>query len=277
MAMRRASSSGGGAHRERQQPQARLADHAMSPIGAGCGPQRRMGTLDGLGQHPPPRHLPVVAVPTRSRRRSWRRRSSPAPRATWPGSRWGGSRIPRAQPASPTGPVPQLHPPVRQEVQHCDRLGGAHRVVVGLGHEPHPVAEPQVLGDRGQMSVEDFGIGAVRELLQEVVLPRSTPNGSRPCRPGGLARRPPGRPACSLRSRPGSGHRDLIEHGELHGCSPSRQCGLVTPPRAAALCFPLLFAALTGRSGHGLARRFENIFMFRCLSARPLGWSWACA
>ena len=41
-------------------------------------------------------------------------------------------------------------------------------------------------------------------------------------------------------------------------------------PRGTALCLPLLFAALTGRSGHGLAQRLAKSPDSR-LSARPLG------
>ena len=209
---------GGRAHRERQQPQARLTDHAMSPVGAGCGPQRRMGLLDGLGQHPPPGHLPVAAVPL-----------------DLVGGHGGDGHLQRLAPHGPglagmdaesleLGPGrrpagAQLDPPVRQQVEHCDRLGGAHRVVVGLGHEPHPVAQPQVLGDRGQMAVEDLGVGAVRELLQEVVLHGPHRMETHPvAQPDLLDHLLVGLLLAAV--RPGSGHRDLVEHGEFHGCCP---------------------------------------------------------
>ena len=39
----------------------------------------------------------------------------------------------------------------------------------------------------------------------------------------------------------------------------------------AAVSLPLLFASLTGRSGHGLARRLMTILMYRFGPARPLG------
>ena len=44
--------------------------------------------------------------------------------------------------------------------------------------------------------------------------------------------------------------------------------GQALPFRDAALCSPLLFAALTGRSGHGLARASRNP---RWIAAYPLG------
>ena len=43
------------------------------------------------------------------------------------------------------------------------------------------------------------------------------------------------------------------------------------PCRDAALCFPLLFAALTGRSGHGLARR-PRAFLTVMLPIRSASW-----
>ena len=42
------------------------------------------------------------------------------------------------------------------------------------------------------------------------------------------------------------------------------------PRRGAGLCFPLLFAALTGRSGHGLAERLAKTLTNCRLPARPL-------
>ena len=62
----------------------------------------------------------------------------------------------------------------------------------------------------------------------------------------------------------------LPEAGEQtdSGIRASADCHLAS--RLTVLCFPLLFAALTGRSGHGLAQRVVTV-AHRCqLSARPL-------
>ena len=67
-------------------------------------------------------------------------------------------------------PVPKSTRPFGDQVEHGGRLGRAHRVVVGLGHEPHAVAEPDALGLRGDRAVEHLGVRAVRVLLEEVVL-----------------------------------------------------------------------------------------------------------
>ena len=45
-------------------------------------------------------------------------------------------------------------------------------MVVRLGQQAHAVADAQVLGDCRDVSVEHFGIRAVRVLVEEVVLDR---------------------------------------------------------------------------------------------------------
>ena len=69
-------------------------------------------------------------------------------------------------------PVPRSTRPVREQVEHGHRLRRPHRMVVGLGHQAHAVAEPDALGPRRDGAVEHLGIRAVRVLLEEVVLDR---------------------------------------------------------------------------------------------------------
>jgi hypothetical protein len=66
----------------------------------------------------------------------------------------------------------ELDAPVGEQVEHRDRLRGTHRVVVGPRQQAHAVAEPQLRGLGGDVPVQDLGIRAVRELLEEVVLHR---------------------------------------------------------------------------------------------------------
>ena len=110
----------------------------------------------------------------------------------------------------------EVDPPVGDEVEHGDRLGGAHRVVVRLRHEPHAEAEPHPLGLRGDGAVEHLGVRAVRVLLEEVVLhgPERVPAvafaGHRL-----LDRVLVGEALGVGTPRPGDG--DLVEQGEAHG------------------------------------------------------------
>ena len=84
-------------------------------------------------------------------------------------SRAGRCRSPRARPRRRAAGA-EVDAAVGDEVEHGDRLGRAHRVVVRLRHEPHAVAEPHALGLRGDGAVEHLGVRAVRVLLEEVVL-----------------------------------------------------------------------------------------------------------
>ena len=110
----------------------------------------------------------------------------------------------------------EVDPAVGDEVEHGDRLGRAHRVVVRLRHEPHAEAEPHPLGLRGDGAVEHLGVGAVRVLLEEVVLhrPERVPAvafaGQRL-----LDRVLVGEAFGVGTPRPGDG--DLVEQGEAHG------------------------------------------------------------
>ena len=66
----------------------------------------------------------------------------------------------------------EVDPAVREQVEHRGRLGRAHGMVVGARAEAHAVANANVLGARGDCTVEHLGIRAVRVLLEEVVLHR---------------------------------------------------------------------------------------------------------
>ena len=115
-------------------------------------------------------------------------------------------------------PVPEVDPAVREQVEHGHRLGRAHRMVVGLGHEADAVAQADALGPRRDGAVEHLGIGAVRVLLQEVVLHR--PEGVPPEAVAGhrLLERVVVGDQLAV-GRPRVGHGDLVEQGELHGVS----------------------------------------------------------
>ena len=103
----------------------------------------------------------------------------------------GRCRSPRARAGSTSGRC-RSRPGRREiEVEHRDRLGRADRVVVGLGHEAHAVAEPHALGPRGDRAVEHLGVRAVRELRRGSGARRSRTHPSRSAR-----RRPPAR-ACA--------------------------------------------------------------------------------
>ena len=115
------------------------------------------------------------------------------------------------------GRAPGAHvdPTLGQEVEHRHRLRRAHRVVVGPGHEADAVAEPDVLGPRGDGAVEDLGVRAVRVLLQEVVLdgPEGVP-AVLVAGDGLLQRVLVGDELAVLLPRTGDG--DLVEQRELH-------------------------------------------------------------
>ena len=119
-------------------------------------------------------------------------------------------------------PVPTSTRPPEMQVEHGDRLGGAHRVVVGLGHEAHAVAEADALGQGGDGAVEHLGVRAVAVLLEEVVLdgPERVP--APPLAGHRLLDRVAGRRAARCRV-PRPGDRDLVEQGEAHRVPPSTQ------------------------------------------------------
>ena len=81
---------------------------------------------------------------------------------------------PEALELGPGGGAAGAHvdPALGEQVEDRHRLGRAHRVVVGLGHQAHAVAEADVLGAGRDGAVEDLGVRAVGVLLQEVVLDR---------------------------------------------------------------------------------------------------------
>ena len=109
-----------------------------------------------------------------------------------------------------------IDPAVGDEVEHGHRLGGAHRVVVGLRHQADTEAEAHPLRLRGDGAVEHLGVRAVRVLLEEVVLhrPERIPavafTGQR------LLDRVLVREALGV-GTPRSGDGDLVEQGEAHG------------------------------------------------------------
>ena len=108
-----------------------------------------------------------------------------------------------------------LDPTVGDEVERGHRLGGAHRVVVGLGEQAHAVADAEVLRDRRDVPVEHLGVRAVRVLVEEVVL--DGPEGVEPhlVAEAHLLDGLPVRAVLAV-ARPRLGHRDLVEHRELH-------------------------------------------------------------
>src|SRR5262249_30104765 len=130
----------------------------------------------------------------------------------------------------------EVDAPVGDQVEHRDRLGGAHGVVVRLRHQAHAVAEAHVRGAGRDRAVEHLGVGAVRVLLEEVVL-----DGPEGVEAGLLA-------GDRLRERvlvgevlavgtPGTGDGDLVEEGEPHvehvpAAAPPAGNG--DPPRPAA-------------------------------------------
>ena len=101
----------------------------------------------------------------------------------------------------------ELDAAVGDEVEHRDRLGGADRVVVRLGQQPHAVADADVLGARRDRAVEHLGVRAVRVLLEEVVLDGPERVEARLARRAPPARSCSCRPACSLSGVPGPGAR----------------------------------------------------------------------
>jgi hypothetical protein len=123
---------------------------------------------------------------------------------------------PRRRPAGA-----EVDSPVRKQVEHCDRLGRPHWMVVGPRHESDAVAQPHALGAARDGAVEHLGVGAVRVLLEEVVLHRPEGMESRPLRRDRLLEGVLVRLVLAVRA-PGTGHRDLVEQGEPHAGASSR-------------------------------------------------------
>ena len=200
---------------ERAQPDAVAPDLAVAVGAARRAPQRRMRLLQRLGLHAPrPAHVPVLAVGlvvlVRPRADDVLERLRPH-----------GARVVRidVEPLDlgpgrrPTGP--ELDPAVGDEVEHRRRLRAADRVVVRLGEQAHAVAEAHRGSLRRDRAVEHLGVGAVRVLLEEVVL--DGPEGMEPglLTEDGLLERVLVR-GVLLAVREGLRHRDLVEQRELH-------------------------------------------------------------
>src|SRR5207249_7121395 len=114
----------------------------------------------------------------------------------------------------------ELDAPVAEQVEDRRRLRGAHGVVVRLRHQPHAVADPQVLGLGRDGAIEDLGVRAVRVLLEEVVLHRPEAVEPDPVAEHRLLERVLVGPVlASVRPRPGD--RDLVEQREPHAHAPS--------------------------------------------------------
>ena len=223
MSILRLTSAGGRPTANEHRPRPRSPTWAwpsslvVAPHSGGCGFCQR------LGLHPAPGHLPELAGelvllvgPA----------AHDVPMASCHMRRLSAGSMPKPSSSARVAerPVPEVDPAVREQVEHGHRLGGAHRVVVGLGHEAHAVAEADALGPRRDGAVEHLGVRAVRVLLQEVVLDR-----------------PEGVPAEAVaRDRllqgvlvgdelavglPGAGDGDLVEQRELHGVGSPRTDG----------------------------------------------------
>src|SRR5205807_499121 len=95
------------------------------------------------------------------------------------------------------------------------RLGRAHGVVVGLGHQAHSVADANPIGAGGDGPVEDLGVRAVGELGEKVVLdrPHRVP-AEAVCGDRLLEGVLIGAPLAAL--VPGTSDWDLVEKGEPH-------------------------------------------------------------
>ncbi len=110
---------------------------------------------------------------------------------------------------------PELEPTVGDQIDDRGGLGGADRVVVGVGQQAHAVADAH----RGRLgrdrAVERVGRGAMGVLVEEVVLdgPERTEPGLLPvdCLGDGVLVRD----VITVRT-PRPGHRDLVEQREIH-------------------------------------------------------------
>ena len=70
-------------------------------------------------------------------------------------------------------PVPNSTRPLRDEVERRDRLSAVRTGwLYGFGQQADAVADAQVLGHRRDVAVQHLGVGAVRVLVEEVVLDR---------------------------------------------------------------------------------------------------------
>ena len=210
------------ADRERAQPEAELADLPVPVVGAGGAPDRRVRLLDRL------RAARAAAASTSARPRTRRCRwSSSRRRGRWPPATCRASSAGIDAEALELGAGgratgAEVDAAVGDEVEHGHRLGRAHRVVVRLGHQPHAEAEAHPLGLGGDGAVEHLRVGAVRVLLEEVVLhrPERVPAvlfaGQR------LLDRVLVGEAFGV-GTPRSGDGDLVEQGEAHGARCSRK------------------------------------------------------
>ena len=194
MSILRLTSDGRQADGERAQAQAEVAHLGVALVAGGGAPQGRVRLLPRLGLHPAPGHLPVLALELVLL-------VGPAAHDVADGLLPHLSALGRvdaeALELGPGGRPAGAHvdPSLREQVEHGHRLRRPHRMVVGLGHEAHAVAEADALGARRDGAVEHLGVRAVRVLLQEVVLdgPEGVPAVA-------VARRWPAR-ACSGRPR----------------------------------------------------------------------------
>lgn len=67
---------------------------------------------------------------------------------------------------------PTFQPSAAQDIQGGDALGHADRMVVGLGQQNGAMSEPDLLGALAGRREHQFRRGAVRQLLQSVMLDR---------------------------------------------------------------------------------------------------------
>ena len=212
-------------------------------------PDRRVRVLERLRQHAPARHRPVGAVervlvvgpaaddvlerllPHRAR----------VLRVDAEALELGARR--RAAGA-------ELDAPVGEQVEHRDRLRGAHRVVVRPRQQAHAVAEPQPRRLGGDVPVEDLGVRAVRELLEEVVLDRPQAVEARLLAEHGLLDDVLVRLVLAV-AAPRPRDRDLVEQCQLHRRPSSfggTPCASMLAPRLRPLAQSL--AQRIVRQGH---------------------------
>src|SRR3954454_14438862 len=113
----------------------------------------------------------------------------------------------------PTGA--EFEPAVGDEVDDGCGLRGAHRVVVRVGEEPDAVADAHGGGARRDRAVERIRRGAVRVLVEEVVLDGPERPEARGLAGHRLLDRVPVRDVVAV-GTPRLGDGDLVEEGEVH-------------------------------------------------------------
>jgi hypothetical protein len=116
-------------------------------------------------------------------------------------------------------PGAELDPAVGDQVEDGHRLGRADGVVVRPGQQPHAVADADVLRAGGDGAVQHLGVGAVRVLLEEVVLDGPERVEADLVAEHGLLDGLLVGAVLAL-GIPGPRHRDLVEQRELHGQAP---------------------------------------------------------